>query len=208
MFVPLRHRDTKPILRKSAERRRLHTGPERHLFRGGVGRRRGCLAGSGGSGRRATRHPRRAADADGSAPPTRAHAVANAEPAHGTTQPPTEMKKSQSSEEDQDFTGWGTWTRTKNKGTRNLRVANYTIPQGLLRKQCSTEVQRYPIGGDLPKARLPWAVARSTSNAENVTASRATPRLKAPLREVAQRTRWARNSRRIRVPALVVAPWE
>ena len=25
---------------------------------------------------------------------------------------------------------WGTWTRTKNKGTRNLRVANYTIPQG------------------------------------------------------------------------------
>ena len=26
--------------------------------------------------------------------------------------------------------GWGTWTRTKNKGTRNLRVANYTIPQG------------------------------------------------------------------------------
>ena len=28
------------------------------------------------------------------------------------------------------FHCWGTWTRTKNKGTRNLRVANYTIPQG------------------------------------------------------------------------------
>src|SRR5690606_9252866 len=25
---------------------------------------------------------------------------------------------------------WGTWTRTKNNGTRNRRVANYTIPQG------------------------------------------------------------------------------
>lgn len=25
--------------------------------------------------------------------------------------------------------GWGTWTRTKNNGTRNRRVANYTIPQ-------------------------------------------------------------------------------
>ena len=24
---------------------------------------------------------------------------------------------------------WGTWTRTKNNGTRNRRVANYTIPQ-------------------------------------------------------------------------------
>ena len=27
-------------------------------------------------------------------------------------------------------TCWGTWTRTKNNGTRNRRVANYTIPQG------------------------------------------------------------------------------
>jgi hypothetical protein len=27
------------------------------------------------------------------------------------------------------FFGWGTWTRTKNNGTRNRRVANYTIPQ-------------------------------------------------------------------------------
>jgi hypothetical protein len=32
--------------------------------------------------------------------------------------------------ETQRIACWGTWTRTKNKGTRNLRVANYTIPQG------------------------------------------------------------------------------
>ena len=31
------------------------------------------------------------------------------------------------------FQSWGTWTRTKNKGTRNLRVANYTIPQSMFR---------------------------------------------------------------------------
>ena len=30
---------------------------------------------------------------------------------------------------DQCETCWGTWTRTKNNGTRNRRVANYTIPQ-------------------------------------------------------------------------------
>ena len=42
--------------------------------------------------------------------------------------------------------GWGTWTRTKNKGTRNLRVANYTIPQGCQPKPCrgikSTRLRR------------------------------------------------------------------
>ena len=48
------------------------------------------------------------------------------------------------------FLCWGTWTRTKNNGTRNRRVANYTIPQRAEIASC-TESRAYPSGGGTAK---------------------------------------------------------
>src|SRR3546814_7971358 len=60
--------------------------------------------------------------------------------------------------------GWGTWTRTKNNGTRNRRVANYTIPHRTPPKPCRRSSLDDGRSLDKP-GRLPSEMAHEGSQA-------------------------------------------